>query len=66
MRCQQINNKMWEKAKGTLNLAESTDYTNVRGKKYMGTNSTYVCYGHREDPLGNNDRPLLNVAQHVG
>jgi hypothetical protein len=51
MRCQQINKKMWEKAKATLNQAESATYINVRGKKCMGTNKTYVCYGHRNDPL---------------
>jgi hypothetical protein len=43
--------KMWEKAKDTLNQAESAAYMNFRGKKYMGTNRTYVCYGHRKDPL---------------
>jgi hypothetical protein len=51
-RCQQIKNKMWEKAKDTLHQAESAAYINVRGKKCMGTNGTYVCYGHPKDPLG--------------
>jgi hypothetical protein len=51
-RCQQINKIMWEKAKDTLNQAESEAYINVRGKKCMGTNRTYVCYGHHKDPLG--------------
>jgi hypothetical protein len=50
-RCQHINNKMWERAKDTPNQAESTAYINFRGK-CMGTNITYVCYGHRKDPLG--------------
>jgi hypothetical protein len=45
---------MWEKAKDTLNQAESTAYINVREKKCMGTNTIYVCYGHRKDPLGTN------------
>jgi hypothetical protein len=44
MRYQQINNKMWDKAKESLNLAQSAAYTNVRGSKCVGTNSTYVCY----------------------
>jgi hypothetical protein len=51
-RCQQINTKMWENAKDTLNQAQSEAYIYVRGKKFMGTNTTYVCYGHRKDPLG--------------
>jgi hypothetical protein len=51
-RCKQINNKMWEKAQDTLNQAEKAAYINVRGKKCFGTNITYVCYGHRKDPLG--------------
>jgi hypothetical protein len=42
-RCQQINKKMWEKAKDTLNQAEKAAYINVRGKKCFGTNRTYVC-----------------------
>jgi hypothetical protein len=52
MRCQQINNKMWEREKDTLNQAQSAAYITERGKKCMGTNTTYVCYGHRNDPLG--------------
>jgi hypothetical protein len=52
MRCQQINKKKWEKAKDTLNKAESAAYINVRGKKCIGTHIAYVCYGHRNDPLG--------------
>jgi hypothetical protein len=52
MRFQQINKKMLEKAKDALNQAESAAYINIRGKKCMGTNTTYVCYGHRKDPLG--------------
>jgi hypothetical protein len=51
-RFQQIKNRMWEKAKYTLNQAEKATYINVRGKKCFGTNRTYVCYGHRKDPLG--------------
>jgi hypothetical protein len=52
MRCQQINNKIWENAKDTLNQAESAAYINVRGKKCMGTHAIYVCYGHHKDPFG--------------
>jgi hypothetical protein len=52
MRCQQINNKMWEKAKDTLNQAESAACINIQGKKCMGTIRTYVCYGHHKDTLG--------------
>jgi hypothetical protein len=33
-------------------LAQSAAYNNVRGKKNVGTNSTYMCYSHRKDPLG--------------
>jgi hypothetical protein len=44
--------KMWEKAKDTLNQAESAAYINIQGHNCMGTNITYVCYGHRKDPLG--------------
>ena len=51
-RCQEINKKTWDKAKETLDLAQSVSYTNVRGKKCRGTHSTYVCFGHRKDPLG--------------
>jgi hypothetical protein len=51
-RCQHINNKMWEKAQDTLNQAEKAAYINVRGEIFFGTNRTYVCYGHRKDPLG--------------
>jgi hypothetical protein len=51
-RCQQINNTMLEKAKDTLNQAESAAYINVGGKKCMGKNRKYVCYVHRKEPLG--------------
>jgi hypothetical protein len=51
-RCQQINKKMWEKAKDTMNQAQSAAYINVRGMKCMRTNTTYVCYCHHKDPLG--------------
>jgi hypothetical protein len=51
-RCQQINNKMLEKAKDTLNQAEKAAYINVRGKKCFVTNIMYVCYGRRKDSLG--------------
>jgi hypothetical protein len=57
-RCQQINKKMWEKAQVTLNQAEKASYINFRGKKCLGTNRTYVCYGHRKDPLG------MKLGQH--
>jgi hypothetical protein len=53
-RCQQTNTKMWEKAKDTLNQTELEAYINVRGKKCMGTHTTYVCYGHCKDPLRTN------------
>jgi hypothetical protein len=53
-RCQQINTQMCEKAKDTLNRAESAAHINVRGKKYIGANRTYVCYGHRKEPFGTN------------
>jgi hypothetical protein len=43
---------MWDKANETLDLAQSADYTNVRGKTCVGTDFTYVCYGHRKDSLG--------------
>jgi hypothetical protein len=51
-RYQQIKNKMREKARDTLNQAEKADYINVHRKKCFGTNRTYLCYGHRKDPLG--------------
>jgi hypothetical protein len=51
-RFQQINKKMWEKTKDTLNQAEKAAYINVRGKKCFGTNRMYVCYGHSKDSLG--------------
>jgi hypothetical protein len=44
--------KIWEKAQDTLNQAESVAYINARGNKCLGTNRTYVCYGHRKYPLG--------------
>jgi hypothetical protein len=44
--------KMWEKARDTLNQAEKAAYINVCGKKCFGTNRMYVCYSHRKDPLG--------------
>jgi hypothetical protein len=50
--CHQINKKMCEKAKDDLNQAESAAYISVRGKKCMGTNTTYVCCGHHKDTLG--------------
>jgi hypothetical protein len=43
---------VWDKAKQTLDLVQSVACTNVRGKKYNGTRSTYVCYGHSKNPLG--------------
>jgi hypothetical protein len=51
-RCQQINKTMWDKEKETFDLAQSVAYTNVRGKSCLGAHSTYVCYGHRTDPMG--------------
>jgi hypothetical protein len=53
-RCQQINKKMWKKAQDTLNQAEKAACINVQGKKCLGTNRTYVCYGHCKDILGTN------------
>jgi hypothetical protein len=50
-RYQQINKKMWEKAKDTLNQAEKAAYIKVHGNKCFVTNITYVCYGHRKDPF---------------
>jgi hypothetical protein len=50
-RCQKINKNMWEKTKDNLNQAQSAAYTNVRGKKCTGTNTTYVCCIHRKDPF---------------
>jgi hypothetical protein len=41
-RSQQINKKRWEKAKDTLNQAQSAAYTNVRGKK-MYRNQLNIC-----------------------
>jgi hypothetical protein len=48
-RCKQINNKMWDKVKETLDLAQSAAYTNIRGKTCVRTNSTYVGYGHHKE-----------------
>jgi hypothetical protein len=36
-RCQQINNNMWHMAKEILDFAQLVAYTNVRGKKCLGT-----------------------------
>jgi hypothetical protein len=36
-RYHQINTKVWDKARVTLHLAQSVDYTILRGKKRQGT-----------------------------
>jgi hypothetical protein len=51
-RHRKINTEVWDKAKVTLDLAQSVAYTITIDKKRQGTHSTYVCYGHRNDPLG--------------
>jgi hypothetical protein len=42
IRCQQINKTVWDKARETLDLAQSVAYTNMRCKQWNGTHSTYV------------------------
>jgi hypothetical protein len=41
-RYQKINKKVWDKARETFDLTHSVAYTNVRGKTWHGTHSTYV------------------------
>jgi hypothetical protein len=43
--------KVWNKARETIDFAKSVAYTNVRGKECHDNHSTYVCYGHHNDPL---------------
>jgi hypothetical protein len=50
-RYQQIKRKVWDMARETLALVHYVAYTNVRGKKWQGTHSPYVCYGHHYDQL---------------